>query len=757
MYGADNALTGDLLDLFVPSNSGGLNNPRGMAFGPDGSLYVVSSDTHSVLRYQGLAGSAPGTFVDEFVETGSGGLSFPYRAVFGSDGNLYVSSNGTDSVLRYQGPDGNTPGQFIDAFVATASGGLDAPTGLSFGPEGDLYVASCGSSDSILHYEGLFGPNPGQYLEAFIPTSSGGLDEPHDLAFGPAGELYVSGAATDSILRYQGPAGAEPGAFIDASVPAASGGLDEPRELLFDADDRLYVVSKATDEVLRFGLLSQAIVTVSLTHPSAQSVSVGYTTADNTAHAGSDYTTSTGTITFGRDVTSMVVLVPTLDNVVGESTEQFYVNLSDPDGAVITDGQAIVSILDNETKFFVVDDASTNRTFEYGSGGAGVEDYFLAADNTAPRGAASTSLGDKVWVVDANKKVYVYNASGGPLGSWSLGGLNSRANVQGIATNGTDVWVVDAYADKVYRYTDAANRIDGSPNVASSFSLNKSNKSSTDMVTDGTSLWVVDNSSVDKVFRYTMAGTLASSWTITTSGAINPTGITIDPANVGHIWIVDNGTTTDRVYQYNNAASLPSGSSKAADAYFALVAGNTNPQGIADPPARGSLLATETAALSEPVSRAPAFSGNDAVLASLYYVPLKKTSAARIRAPGWLGSSLRVPRPASGWLGSSLRAPSRASAPRTTADGPKTNTTAKLTWMICSPSGKLTSWKYWEPCSRVGRNKPAQFRLVLIGVLALYFGQAGTALRLFRPTDSPLPQIGLWRLFPGDIATRARC
>ena len=79
----------------------------------------------------------------------------------------------------------------------------------------------------------------------------------------------------------------------------------------------------------------------------------------------------------------MVVLVPTLDNVVGESTEQFYVNLSDPDSGVITDGQAIVSILDNETKFFVVDDASTNRTFEYGSGGAGVEDYFLAADNTA--------------------------------------------------------------------------------------------------------------------------------------------------------------------------------------------------------------------------------------------------------------------------------------------------------------------------------------------------------------------------------------
>jgi len=36
------------------------------------------------------------------------------------------------------------------------------------------------------------------------------------------------------------------------------------------------------------------------------------------------------------------------------------------------------------------------------------------------------------------------------------------------------------------------------------------------------------------------------------------------------------------VYQYDYAANLPNGSSKAADAWFVLAAGNTNPQGIAD-------------------------------------------------------------------------------------------------------------------------------------------------------------------------------
>ena len=91
-------------------------------------------------------------------------------------------------------------------------------------------------------------------------------------------------------------------------------------------------------------------------------------------------------------------------------------------------------------------------------------------------------------------------------------------------------------------------------------------------------------------------GALVNNWTITTAGATSPTGITLDPANVSNIWIVDSGT--DRVYQYNAAATFANGSSHAADVSFALAAGNTNPQGIADPPAPSSLLATETPVLA---------------------------------------------------------------------------------------------------------------------------------------------------------------
>jgi hypothetical protein len=237
------------------------------------------------------------------------------------------------------------------------------------------------------------------------------------------------------------------------------------------------------------------------------------------------------------------------------------------------------------TQFYVVDDASINRTYEYAADHSSVENYWLNGGNSAPRGAASTAAGDKVWVVDANRNVYIYNNSGSLLGSWTAGSVASNATIEGITTNGTDVWLVDARQDRVYRYANAASRLSGSQNAASNFALNSSNTSPKDLVTDGTNLWVVNDATSDKVFKYTLTGSLVGSWTID-SGNKAPTGLTIDPSGASQsIWIVDNGT--DRVYEYTSSRSRNSGS-QLATATFTLAAGNTNPQGIADPPARTS-------------------------------------------------------------------------------------------------------------------------------------------------------------------------
>jgi hypothetical protein len=209
---------------------------------------------------------------------------------------------------------------------------------------------------------------------------------------------------------------------------------------------------------------------------------------------------------------------------------------------------------------------------------------------------ATTVVGDKLWVIDANKKVYVYSATGSLLGSWTANSLSSFATVEGITVYGNDVWIVDARTDRVYRYANAASRLSGSQSATSYFQLHVNNIGAKDLVTDGTSIWVIDDQVLDRVYKYTLTGTYVGAWAIDPANG-SPTGITLDPANPRHLWIVDSGT--DRVYQYDNGVLRTSGTFTASTSY-ALAAGNTNPQGIADPPPR--TVRAESVGIAEPVA-----------------------------------------------------------------------------------------------------------------------------------------------------------
>ncbi len=121
--------TGAFVDTFA-SGDGNLTDPNGMVIGPDGKLYVAiegpnygNASFGLVHRYDLATGAK-----DVFVTDGLGGIQEPFGLTFGPNGDLFVSSGDTGEVYRYDGATGGVVGS--GAFLS----GLSDPKGLIYVP-----------------------------------------------------------------------------------------------------------------------------------------------------------------------------------------------------------------------------------------------------------------------------------------------------------------------------------------------------------------------------------------------------------------------------------------------------------------------------------------------------------------------------------------------------------------------------------------------------------------------------------------------
>jgi Calx-beta domain/PKD domain/RTX calcium-binding nonapeptide repeat (4 copies) len=87
---------------------------------------------------------------------------------------------------------------------------------------------------------------------------------------------------------------------------------------------------------------------VALSAPTTRTVTVQYTTQDGTAAAGSDYTATSGTLTFDPGQTSKTVTVDVLGDLVDEPDETFRLVLSGAIDGTITGGTGVGTIRNDE-------------------------------------------------------------------------------------------------------------------------------------------------------------------------------------------------------------------------------------------------------------------------------------------------------------------------------------------------------------------------------------------------------------------------
>ncbi|MBK8101652.1 MAG: NHL repeat-containing protein [Planctomycetes bacterium] len=227
-YDQNGAFTG------VFARGGGLDNPVGLTFGPDGHLWVASGNTNQVLRFDGQTGAPLGVFAN---------VTAPRQLQFGPDGNLYVCSGSTASVLRFR-PDGTTLGVFVQGSV------IGGNTSMTFGPDLHLYVGSV-FNNHVVRFDG----RTGALLGVFANT---GMNGTHDLSFGPDGHLWVSNAFGNNVVRFDGRTGAFLGVIVADPL------LQAPLGLQWDDRGDLWVCNQGRDEVRRYdgrtGSLQQVVV-----------------------------------------------------------------------------------------------------------------------------------------------------------------------------------------------------------------------------------------------------------------------------------------------------------------------------------------------------------------------------------------------------------------------------------------------------------------------------------------------------------------
>jgi streptogramin lyase len=242
-------------------------------------LFVTSQFDHSVREYDRTTGA--------FVRVAASALGDPLGLVIGLDGNLLVSDGQTNQVKRY---DSGT-GAFIDVFAST---NLAGPTGMTI-HQGALYVTNSNPPQGVQKFDATTGmhignfvpslanPSPrdvkvnpannrlyvlyynaatvetfdlttmaslGLLMPAGSPLGSGGLYTPSAMAFGPDGNLYISGGTFGGNLgvrRYN----PTTGAFIDFFANTGSD-LYSPIGITFGPDNNLYVATQNAANVMRF-------------------------------------------------------------------------------------------------------------------------------------------------------------------------------------------------------------------------------------------------------------------------------------------------------------------------------------------------------------------------------------------------------------------------------------------------------------------------------------------------------------------------
>jgi streptogramin lyase len=269
------------------------SEPYSITAGPDGNLWFTEFNLQHIGRITTAgvvtefgAGITPGTRLVDIVT--------------GLDGNLWFTEVDAAKIGRI------TPAGVVTEFP---TGIPTSPFGITVGPDGNFWFGNEGGVTGI-----------GRMTPTGVVTL---------FSAGFTGTVYFAVTGPDGNIWFSEPCCAHVGKIAPAPpLPTLS-------------------INNVSQNEGNSGL-TPFVFTVTLSAPSASTVTVAYATADGTATAGSDYNATSGTLTFNPGVTTQTITVNVIGDTIVEPDETFTVNLSSPVGATIAVGTGTGTIVNDD-------------------------------------------------------------------------------------------------------------------------------------------------------------------------------------------------------------------------------------------------------------------------------------------------------------------------------------------------------------------------------------------------------------------------
>jgi RHS repeat-associated protein len=247
--------------------------PKGIALGPDGSLYIADPSENRVFRVtpDGLLVTVAGTGTNG--PRGDGGLAIeaslrsPDDVAIGPDGNLYIA-DGSDHIIRVVDAKGyirTVVGNGVRGFSGENTyptlASLHSPTGIGFGPDRSLYIADT-LNNRIRRVDSLFIEDDLVFL-----SSDDGREGYY---FGEGGRHLRTLDTTTGALLYQ--FGYDPNGYL-VSIEDGDGNMTRIER---EADGTPLAIVSADDQRTVLALDTNGYL-ATITHPDGESHRMAYT------------------------------------------------------------------------------------------------------------------------------------------------------------------------------------------------------------------------------------------------------------------------------------------------------------------------------------------------------------------------------------------------------------------------------------------------------------------------------------------------